>query len=31
MTDESIGEGTFEFVEKRVDEVSISGETVKTG
>lgn len=30
MTDESIGEGTFEFVEKRVDEVSISGETVKT-
>ncbi|XP_044575352.1 protein PRRC1-like isoform X3 [Cotesia glomerata] len=30
MTDESNGESTFEFVEKRVDDVSISGETTKT-
>lgn len=31
MTDESNGESTFEFVEKRVDDISISGETTKTG
>ncbi|XP_034939063.1 protein PRRC1-like isoform X2 [Chelonus insularis] len=30
MTDESNGESTFEFVEKRVDDISISGETIKT-
>ncbi|XP_033229439.1 protein PRRC1-like [Belonocnema kinseyi] len=30
MTDETNGEGTFEFVEKKVDEISISGETGKT-
>ncbi|XP_053595903.1 protein PRRC1 isoform X1 [Microplitis demolitor] len=30
MTDESNGESTFEFVEKRLDDVSISGDTTKT-
>lgn len=30
MTDESNGEGTFEFVDKKVDEISISAEPVKT-
>lgn len=30
MTDESNGESTFEFVEKKVDESSVSGDIVKT-
>lgn len=31
MADESNGESTFEFVEKRADEISISDDTTKTG
>lgn len=31
MTDDSNGESTFEFVEKRIDDVSISGEPGKAG
>lgn len=31
MTDDSNGESTFEFVERRTDESSTSGEIVKTG
>lgn len=31
MTDDSNGESTFEFVERKTDESSASGEIVKTG
>lgn len=31
MAEESNGESTFEFVEKKTDEMSISGDTLKTG
>lgn len=31
MTDESNGESTFEFVDKRVDDLAISSNKTKTG
>lgn len=31
MTDESNGESTFEFVEKKVDDIAITGDPAKTG
>ena len=31
MTDESNGESTFEFVDKKIDDISISGDSRKTG
>lgn len=31
MNDESNGESTFEFVDKRVEEITITGELTKNG
>lgn len=31
MNDESNGESTFEFVDKRVEEITITGDLIKNG